>query len=116
MLPNKVNFSIIKKGSYYLIYFKGLDHEQNMKKMRLLSFMQIAESNPEISFDVIEKELQIKSGEVENFIIEGMVFFKPLKWQIGENKWIALTLCEAFYDVNNSAHFHVTPDIFASIR
>lgn len=44
-----------------------------MKKMRLLSFMQLAESNPEISFDVIEKELQIKPGEVECFIIEGRV-------------------------------------------
>lgn len=39
--------------------------------MRLLSFMQLAECNPEISFDVIEKELQIKPEEVENFIIEG---------------------------------------------
>lgn len=33
--------------------------------------MQLAESNPEISFEVIEKELQIKLAEVECFIIEG---------------------------------------------
>lgn len=39
--------------------------------MRLLSFMQLAESTPEISFDVIEKELQIDPEEVESFIIEG---------------------------------------------
>nr|XP_023027893.1 eukaryotic translation initiation factor 3 subunit M-like [Leptinotarsa decemlineata] len=38
--------------------------------MRLLSFMQLAESNPEISFDIIEKELQIEADDVENFIIE----------------------------------------------
>lgn len=42
-----------------------------MQKMRLLSFMQLAESTPEISFDVIEKELQIDPEEVESFIIEG---------------------------------------------
>lgn len=50
---------------------QGLNHQQNMHKMRLLSFMQLAESNPEIGFDVIERELQIKPDEVESFIIEG---------------------------------------------
>lgn len=51
---------------------QGLNHEQNMKKMRLLSFMQLAESNPEMSFAQLQKELQIKEEEVEPFIIEGM--------------------------------------------
>lgn len=50
---------------------QGLNHEQNMQKMKLLSFMQLAESNPEISFEVIQKELQIEPNEVEGFIIEG---------------------------------------------
>lgn len=50
---------------------QGLNHEQNMQKMRLLSFMQLAETNPEISFDVIKKELQLPAEEVEGFIIEG---------------------------------------------
>ncbi|KAK9738158.1 eIF3 subunit M, C-terminal helix [Popillia japonica] len=49
---------------------QGLNHEQNMQKMRLLSFMQLAETNPEISFDVIKKELQLPAEEVEGFIIE----------------------------------------------
>jgi translation initiation factor 3 subunit M len=49
---------------------QGLNHEQNMQKMRLLSFMQLAETNPEIGFDIIERELQIKPEEVEAFIIE----------------------------------------------
>lgn len=61
---------------YYNVVIVGLNHEQNMKKMRLLSFMQLAESNPEISFDVIEKELQINTEEVESFIIEGNTFTK----------------------------------------
>jgi len=50
---------------------QGLNHEQNLKKkMRLLSFMQLAESNPIISFEQLQKELQIKEDEVEPFIIE----------------------------------------------
>ncbi|KAF5298618.1 hypothetical protein FQR65_LT09714 [Abscondita terminalis] len=49
---------------------QGLNHEQNMQKMRLLSFMQLAETNPEINFETIQKELQIGAEEVEAFIIE----------------------------------------------
>ncbi|ENN77130.1 eukaryotic translation initiation factor 3 subunit M [Dendroctonus ponderosae] len=49
---------------------QGLNHEQNMRKMRLLSFMQLAETTPEMSFDTIERELQIKKEEVEAFIIQ----------------------------------------------
>lgn len=48
-----------------------------MKKMRLLSFMQLAECNPEMSFELIQSELQLQEEEVEAFIIEGM--FKPCK-------------------------------------
>lgn len=39
--------------------------------MRILSFMQMAESNPELSFDDITSELQIEEKDVEGFIIEG---------------------------------------------
>lgn len=53
----------------------GLNHEQNMKKMRLLTFMQLAETNPEMSFDTIQEELQINEDEVENFIIDGNHYF-----------------------------------------
>jgi len=48
----------------------GLNHEQNMKKMRLLTFMQLAETNPEMSFDTIQSELQIEEADVESFIID----------------------------------------------
>lgn len=51
--------------------FSGLDHDQNVKKMRILSFMQMAESNPNITFDEITTELQIEEKDVEAFIIEG---------------------------------------------
>ncbi|KAL1505809.1 hypothetical protein ABEB36_005286 [Hypothenemus hampei] len=49
---------------------QGLSHELNIRKIRLLSFMQLAEITPEISFEAVEKELQIKMDEVEAFIIE----------------------------------------------
>lgn len=49
---------------------QGLNHEQNIKKMRLLSFMQLAESNPEMTFQQLQDELQIGENEVEPFIIE----------------------------------------------
>jgi len=57
------------------IFFVGLNHEQNMKKMRLLTFMQLAETNPEMSFDTIQEELQINELEVESFIIDGTFVF-----------------------------------------
>lgn len=46
-----------------------------MKKMRLLTFMQLAETNPEMSFDTIQEELQINESEVESFIIDGKFVF-----------------------------------------
>lgn len=56
----------------YCFLILGLNHEQNIKKMRILTFMQMAESNPEISFDDIISELSIEEKNVEAFIIEGM--------------------------------------------
>jgi translation initiation factor 3 subunit M len=48
----------------------SLNHEQNIKKMRLLTFMQLAETNPEMSFETIQNELQIEEDQVESFIID----------------------------------------------
>ncbi|XP_030762502.1 eukaryotic translation initiation factor 3 subunit M [Sitophilus oryzae] len=79
LIHDLLNIFVSENLTAYLTFYKehkefvtnqGLDHDQNMRKMRLLSFMQLAESNPEISFDVIAHELQIKKEEVEPFIIE----------------------------------------------
>jgi hypothetical protein len=43
--------------------------------MRLLTFLQTAESQKELTFDAIEKEMQISSDDIESFIIEGKHFF-----------------------------------------
>lgn len=49
-----------------------MDHDQNIKKMRLLTFMQLAENSNELSFETIQKELSINETDVEAFIIEGI--------------------------------------------
>ena len=38
--------------------------------MRILTFMQIAETQSEISFKEIQKSMQIEEGEVEEFLID----------------------------------------------
>merc|ERR1719510_1343673 len=48
----------------------GLNHESNMTKMKLLTFMQLAETRSEISFGEIQKNLQLGDNEVEDFLIE----------------------------------------------
>lgn len=58
--------------------------------MRLLTFMQMAETQKEIPFSVIESELQIKPEEVESFIIEGnykSIPFAELKNFIKKKKY-----------------------------
>jgi len=48
----------------------GLKHEDNMRKMKLLSFMQLAENRSEISFHEIQQAMQLQEGQVEGFIID----------------------------------------------
>jgi len=48
----------------------GLSHEQNTQKMRLLTFMQMAENKKEIPFEILQKELKLESDAVEGFIID----------------------------------------------
>merc|ERR1711892_395382 len=45
-------------------------HEDNTRKMKLLSFMQLAENRSEISFAEIQQSIQIKEDEVEEFLID----------------------------------------------
>lgn len=55
----------------YPLCYSGLLHEQNMAKMRLLTFMGMAVENKEISFDTMQQELQIGADDVEAFVIDG---------------------------------------------
>ncbi|XP_042328363.1 eukaryotic translation initiation factor 3 subunit M [Sceloporus undulatus] len=50
----------------------GLLHEQNMAKMRLLTFMGMAVESKEILFDTMQQELQIGADDVEAFVIDAV--------------------------------------------
>ncbi|XP_070618374.1 eukaryotic translation initiation factor 3 subunit M [Erythrolamprus reginae] len=50
----------------------GLLHEQNMAKMRLLTFMGMAVENKDVSFDTMQQELQIGADDVEAFVIDAV--------------------------------------------
>ncbi|KAI4880195.1 hypothetical protein NFI96_026026, partial [Prochilodus magdalenae] len=50
----------------------GLSHEQNMSKMRLLTFMGMAVETKEICFDTMQQELQIGAEDVEAFVIDAV--------------------------------------------
>ncbi|CAD5115638.1 DgyrCDS4595 [Dimorphilus gyrociliatus] len=47
-----------------------LNHERNLKKMRILTLMQIGEFNRVVDFSTLERELKLESDQVENFVIE----------------------------------------------
>ena len=53
------------------VFVLAVKHERNLSKMRLLTFLQIAENQKEMTFEAIEKGMQISTDEVESFIIEG---------------------------------------------
>jgi translation initiation factor 3 subunit M len=50
----------------------NLDHNQMMKKMRILTLISMAEKSAEVSFSQIQKELQLEPKEVERFIIDAL--------------------------------------------
>ena len=54
-----------------LITQSGMDHEKNINKMRILNLMTLAENNKEIPFELLQKQLQIESDDIESFVIDG---------------------------------------------
>ncbi|CAH2268197.1 jg8203 [Pararge aegeria aegeria] len=79
LIHDLLNIFVSEKLSSYQTFYnnhkefvhsQGLNHELNIKKMRILTFMQMAESNPEITFDEIISELEIEEKNVEAFVIE----------------------------------------------
>ena len=42
-----------------------------MQKMRLLTFMQMAEDRQEIYFDTIQQEMNLGADDIEEYIIDG---------------------------------------------
>jgi translation initiation factor 3 subunit M len=50
----------------------GVKHDRNVTKMRVLTFLQSAENQKEVTFDIIQRDMQISLDEVESFIIEAV--------------------------------------------
>lgn len=42
--------------------------------MRLLTFMQMAENKKEMSFEIIQEDIQISAEQVEAFVVDGKFF------------------------------------------
>ncbi len=53
----------------------GMNHERNINKMRILSLMSMAENSKEIPFDLLQKQLQIDTDDIESFVIDGKILF-----------------------------------------
>ncbi len=70
LLNHQVRVNKNRKGFCNLI-FSGVKHDRNVTKMRVLTFLQSAENQKEVTFETIEKEMQIPSDDIESFIIEG---------------------------------------------
>lgn len=79
LIHDLLTIFVSEKLSSYLQFYEantdfilslGLSHQQSLHKMRLLTFMQMAETRREIPFEIIKTELQLKSEEVESFIID----------------------------------------------
>ncbi|KAF7491333.1 Eukaryotic translation initiation factor 3 subunit M [Sarcoptes scabiei] len=59
-----------KSHASYITDVLNLSHDANMQKMRLLTFMQMAEIKKELSYADIQKELKLTVDQVENFVID----------------------------------------------
>lgn len=64
------NYTEFYKKNKAFVDGLGLDHEQNIQKMRLLTFMQMAEGQKELSYSSIMDELKIESDKVEPFVFD----------------------------------------------
>lgn len=55
------------------VFFEShdLDHTSCQHKMRLLTMMSLSNETNELSFDVLQKQLELKPEEIEAFIVDG---------------------------------------------
>ena len=55
-----------------------LDHTSCQHKMRLLTMMSLSNKTNELSFDVLQKQLELKPDEIEAFIVDGECLYVQL--------------------------------------
>ena len=80
---------IIVSGNYadYMKFYEtnrasleshDLDHTSCQHKMRLLTMMSLSNKTNELSFDVLQKQLELKPEEIEAFIVDGGCLYMQL--------------------------------------
>merc|ERR1719333_1787211 len=79
LIHDLLNIFVSEKLEVYIKFYEknksfvdglGLKHEDNLRKMKLLSFMQLAENRSEITFEEIQSSIQIGEEEVEEFLMD----------------------------------------------
>merc|ERR1719166_658091 len=79
LIHDLLNIFVSEKLEAYIKFYEanqsfvdglGLKHEDNLRKMKLLSFMQLAENRSEITFEEIQSSIQIGEEEVEEFLMD----------------------------------------------
>lgn len=53
------------------VVVEGLDDAQNIRKMKMLTFLHLAEGRNIIDFKLIQSEIGVDNDGVEQFIIDG---------------------------------------------
>ena len=71
--------------------------------MRLLTFMQMAETHKEIDFDTIQREMGIEEDDVESFIIDGKHLVLPLPFCL----IMYYSVCTCQECIPSSEHFNI---------
>ena len=74
-----------------------------MYKMRLLSFMQMAEDKMEIGFATLQHELLLKPNEIEEFVIDGELLVYA-RWTRGG---VTLKFAKMIYDLSKDSRLLV---------
>ena len=70
----------------------GLNHEDNLTKMKLLTFMQLAETKSEITFGEVQQHMQIGENEVEEFLID-VLNTKLVRAKIDQSNQVCTPYC-----------------------
>ena len=85
------------------VHSLGLKHEDNLIKMKLLTFMQLAETRSEIKFGEIQHHMQINESEVEDFLIN-VLKTKLVRAKIDQSNQVRLKtyLVSKFHEIKQN--------------
>jgi len=82
----------------------GLKHEDNITKMKLLTFMQLAENKSTVTFGEIQQHLQINDADVEDFLID-LLKTKLVRAKIDQANQV-VTVSSTMHRTFTKQHWH----------